>query len=60
MDHNWFKGVDWNVVGRKEIPPPWIPEVSNDIDTTFFDNYPDSGSPTKIPSEQEQKLFEDF
>ncbi len=44
MEHVWFRGVDWNVVGRKEIPPPWIPEVNSDVDTTFFDNYPDSGS----------------
>ena len=52
--------MDWSVVARKEIPPPWVPEVSGGTDFSYFDNYPDSGSPIQIPTDAEEKLFEDF
>lgn len=42
-NHPWFKGVDWGSVSRKEIPPPWVPEVSSSTDFSHFDNYADSG-----------------
>jgi hypothetical protein len=41
-NHVWFKGVDWNIIARKEIPPPWIPEISSPTDASNFDDYPDS------------------
>eukprot|EP00357_Protocruzia_adherens_P030009 CAMPEP_0115017188 /NCGR_PEP_ID=MMETSP0216-20121206/27948_1 /TAXON_ID=223996 /ORGANISM="Protocruzia adherens, Strain Boccale" /LENGTH=150 /DNA_ID=CAMNT_0002387917 /DNA_START=778 /DNA_END=1231 /DNA_ORIENTATION=+ len=25
--HKWFKGVDWEIVKSRGIPPPWIPNV---------------------------------
>ena len=50
MNHIWFKGVDWNVVARKEIPPPWVPEVTSKTDFSHFDDYPDSGGPVTTPS----------
>ena len=32
--HEFFKDVDWNQINK--MSPPFIPEVQNDIDTTFF------------------------
>jgi serine/threonine protein kinase len=37
--HAWFKGLDWEKLYRKEIEPPYIPQVAKDstilIDETF-------------------------
>ncbi len=44
-NHIWFKGVDWNSVFKKEIPPPWIPELRSPTDFQYFDDYPDSNEP---------------
>lgn len=60
MNNNWFKGVDWSVVARKEIPPPWVPELTSKTDYSHFDEYPDSGEPVIKISSSEQKLFEEF
>jgi len=35
--HKWFKGVDWNQVLKREIPPPWTPDIINQDDTNNFD-----------------------
>ena len=40
--HKWFRGVDWAMVLRREIPAPWVPEIKSIDDTHFFDSYPDS------------------
>lgn len=56
-NHVWFKGVDWETVLQKEIPPPWVPELNGAADFQYFDNYPDSGNHAKIPTEKDQQLF---
>jgi len=53
--HKWFKGVDWNQVLNRQIPPPWIPEVINQDDTHNFDKYPESLEEPRIPSTQQQR-----
>ena len=35
--HSWFKGVKWNDI--KKMMPPFIPEVKDEIDTKYFDDY---------------------
>ena len=59
-EHKWFIGVDWGMVYNKEIPTPWKPEVKSNIDTHYFDKYPDSQSPAKTPPQEEQDYFKDF
>ena len=59
-DHNWFKGVDWKVVESKQIPPPWVPEIEGKLDSSLFDDYPESGEEVYIPEDDEQELFKDF
>lgn len=53
--HKWFRGVDWQGVLRREIPPPWIPEMKNQEDTNNFDKYPESMEEPKAPTAQQQK-----
>lgn len=58
--HKWFRGVDWVMVLKKGIPPPWVPEVRSQDDTHFFDNYPDSVDFVPPPPPDVNALFKDF
>ena len=60
MKHKWFRGVDFKMIFKKRIPPPWIPELKSDADTTNFDNYSDSEESTKELGEAQAELFENF
>ena len=37
MTHPWFKDVDWNAYLRKEVQPPFIPIIKNELDVSNFD-----------------------
>lgn len=58
--HKWFRGVDWGMVNRREIPPPWIPSIVWEDDTQYYDEYPESANLVNEPSEEDLELFEDF
>lgn len=34
--HRWFRGIDWDRVRRKQIPPPYQPPFTFEGDTTNF------------------------
>jgi singapore isolate B (sub-type 7) whole genome shotgun sequence assembly, scaffold_6 len=34
--HPFFEGLDWKALERKEIPPPWKPNLVNETDTSYF------------------------
>jgi protein-serine/threonine kinase len=36
-NHKFFNGVDWDKALRKEYKPPFIPELSNELDLKYFD-----------------------
>ena len=29
-------GLDWDALLRKEIQPPWVPSLSSETDTVYF------------------------
>lgn len=35
--HQWFSGVDWEKLIKKEIRPPFIPVIKGDLDLSNFD-----------------------
>ncbi|KAL8283526.1 hypothetical protein RQP46_005629 [Phenoliferia psychrophenolica] len=41
-NHRWFEGVDWDLVERKAIKAPIIPQTSTPGDTSNFEKYPSS------------------
>jgi len=59
-NHKWFKGVEWDIVQGREIPPPWIPKVRNNIDTQYFEKYPDSVETPSVPTKTQQDYFSYF
>jgi len=58
--HKWFRGVDWDLVKNREIPPPWVPSMAGEDDTQYYDDYPDSTGPVEEPPTSYQSLFDDF
>lgn len=62
-EHAWFDGYDFGALYRKEITPPWIPDVSNPFDGTNFENWSDLETKehdTTPLTAKEQALFEKF
>lgn len=39
LHHPFFSGIDWNLLEKKEIAPPFVPEVNNPTDSHNFDSY---------------------
>merc|ERR1711907_470901 len=37
MTHPFFASIDWEKLERKEITPPWKPEIADNMDTAYFD-----------------------
>ena len=36
--HPFFKGIDWENI-RNTLKPPFVPEIENDYDTKYFENF---------------------
>jgi len=36
MQHNWFKGFDWERIQEQE--PPFVPVLDSELDTSYFQN----------------------
>ena len=37
LNHKFFEGVDWDMALKKEYKPPFVPELSDDLDLKYFD-----------------------
>lgn len=37
QNHPFFKDIDWTSLFRKELPPPWRPDLQSELDVKFFD-----------------------
>eukprot|EP01069_Polyplicarium_translucidae_P000601 Polyplicarium_translucidae@DN1314_c0_g1_i1.p1 len=60
--HKWYRSIDWDACFKRELPVPFVPNVTSPLDTSMFDSYPESveGSAPPMRSEEVKKLFEDF
>uniref|UniRef100_A0A1D1XFA4 cAMP-dependent protein kinase n=1 Tax=Anthurium amnicola TaxID=1678845 RepID=A0A1D1XFA4_9ARAE len=47
--HPWFKGIDWDKLGKRELTAPYIPNVSGEGDASNFDIYPEEREPYGKP-----------
>lgn len=56
MSHAFFRGVNWEDVYEKRVPPPFRPTVKNEKDTSNFDTEFTSVTPVLTPV-QSGKLF---
>jgi protein kinase A len=37
--HPWFDPIDWNALWRRDVTPPYVPDVYSEDDTSHFDDY---------------------
>ena len=35
-NHPWFREIDWDALEKKEVPPPFVPDVSDAPSFTFI------------------------
>jgi len=42
LKHPFFQTIDWTVAERKELRPPFVPQVTSPTDSSNFDTYNDS------------------
>lgn len=49
MSHAFFRGVNWEDVYEKRVPPPFKPTVKNEKDTSNFDTEFTSVTPVLTP-----------
>ena len=44
IDHRFFRDFDWRGLLYMNLEPPYIPKIKDEMDTSNFSEYPDSGS----------------
>lgn len=61
MKHSFFEGVSFEELFNGQVESPWIPEVSGQGDTKFFDIYPEEEEEVQsIPDALDLEIFSDF
>jgi len=41
-NHAWFRGLDFEEIQQKTVPPPWRPSLSSERDLSNYEKFPDS------------------
>ena len=36
--HPYFDGIDWEEAKKKNLIPPFVPKIKNELDVKYFDN----------------------
>ena len=44
LNHRFFDGFDWKAFVFLKMTPPYIPPIQSEVDTSNFEDYPDSDS----------------
>ena len=59
--HKWFGKVDWTAALEGTVPPPFVPVLDGEGDTTNFDDYPDEEEEEEVEiGEHDGAQFEEF
>ena len=63
--HEFFKDVEWEKYWKKEIEPPFVPELNDEMDLKYFDKMftdtpVDSNRPTAYSRPREQNVYKGF
>jgi serine/threonine protein kinase len=60
-NHLWFKGMDWVKLENQEIPPPYLPPVKGNGDSSNFDIYEENYGPYGATGPDPYRIkFKDF
>lgn len=61
--HPWFRDFNFEKLQKKQLTPPWEPEITDPLDVSNFDNWDhlkDKKPEGKALTKKEQKVFQDF
>ena len=58
--HRFFKNFEWNKLLEKDLPPPYVPKVKSNNDTSNFSEYPDSENPAVAIDKTEDPFLDWF
>jgi serine/threonine protein kinase len=58
--HRFFKNIEWDKLLKKELPPPYVPKVKSNNDTSNFSSYPDSDTPAPTIKKEEDPFLDWF
>jgi len=63
--HEYFKDINWDKYLKKEIKPPFVPELDDDLDLKYFDKMfteepIDSNRPTQFSRPREYSTYKGF
>jgi protein kinase A len=62
-EHPWFKSLDFDKLNSREVQAPWVPEVKNPLDSSYFEDFSREErekDTSRRLSSKEQKLFAEF
>ena len=64
-EHAFFKGVEWEKYWNKEIQPPFVPELDDELDLKYFDKMftdepVNSNRPTVYSRPREHSVYKGF
>lgn len=63
-DHEWFDGIEFDKLVKKQYCAPWVPHIQNPLDAMYFDSYIDVEeehvSENPPLSSYQQSLFKEF
>ena len=60
-DHPWFKGFDFDALERKQMATPFVPKISDPLDSSNFERLVQTDyKKGKILTEVENEIFKDF
>ena len=45
FDHAFFHNLDWDALLAKDLKPPWVPKLQNEMDTSHFEEYDEGDKP---------------
>lgn len=60
LKHKWFHTVNWKNVITRSVPPPFIPTIKSENDTSNFIAQDDLASEESLSPEIDQSLFDNF
>lgn len=58
--HKFFKTIDWDIAANRKLKPPMVPVFKSALDTSNFDEYPESVDGPLDLTSTEQANFDDF
>uniref|UniRef100_A0A7S2YQJ5 cGMP-dependent protein kinase n=1 Tax=Entomoneis paludosa TaxID=265537 RepID=A0A7S2YQJ5_9STRA len=64
LNHPWFGDLDLDAIRKQQVKAPWVPDVSDPFDATYFDDWGSLEDKTKqdLPSlsDEDALLFAEF